>query len=179
VAACIQIFRRGTPHRIWRFMRFYWRWLIPTSRRNNSCCCCVSGTSIPTGSCRRVNGTFPTPTCRSTCGLGMARLQNRAAAIRSARSGFSGTRLPQTAAEFHLVGEYPLFVHRLACLLGASFRLLCVAKTSSDLSSWLSLFIREFWQRFQDERPGTCPRKTKHLSFPFFRRVFLITPDIL
>jgi hypothetical protein len=68
VAACIQILRRGTPHGIRRFMRFHWRWLIPTSRRNNSCCCCVSGISIPTGSCRRVNGTSPTPTRRSTRG---------------------------------------------------------------------------------------------------------------
>ncbi len=77
---------------------------IPSSPRSSSCCCCASGTCTPTGSSRRTSSRFGDvnpPVHAWACW----RVYKMTAPARPARPAVPRARLPEAAAQLHLVGE--------------------------------------------------------------------------
>ena len=82
-----------------------WRWSIRTSPRSSSSCCCANGTCIPTDRFPPMNGRLAMSIRRFMPGRRGASTRSNRSASGAGRSQFPGTRLSQTAAELHLVGE--------------------------------------------------------------------------
>ena len=78
---------------------------IRTSPSSSCCCCCASGTCTPTASCPRTNGTSRDVNPPVHAWAAWQRLQDRAEAVRAQRSPVPRARVPQAAAELHVVGE--------------------------------------------------------------------------
>ena len=96
---------RGTPPGTWRSTACRWRSSIPSSPRTSSCCCCASGTCTPTASCRPTSGPSATSTRRCTPGRRWRVYKIEQKRTRHRRPRVPGARLPQAAAELHLVGQ--------------------------------------------------------------------------
>ena len=96
---------RGTPRGIWRFIAFRWRWSIPISPRISSCCMLREWYMHPNGQIPAYEWAFGdvNPPVHAWAAWRVYKIDSSATGKRD--RALSGARLPQAAAQFHLVGE--------------------------------------------------------------------------